>query len=197
MNKKEFLMIIENELSKFETSEVNEIINFYDEIISDKVENNIPEEEAVKSLGSINKIIKDIKLNIVLKRSNNNQSSSFKNFWIILGICSTPILLPLGIAFLAVFIALVAVLLSLNIAFGAVGISVFVAYLAESIRSLIMNQSLGQVFLQLGIGLFVGSLFLLLFIKSLRLTKLFLNAVNRRFLKIIRKITKKEDVHHV
>lgn len=197
MNKKELLLIIENELSKFETSEVNEIINFYDEIISDKVENNIPEEEAVKSLGSIDKIIKDIKLNIVLKRSNNNQSSSFKNFWIILGICSTPILLPLGIAFLAVFIALVAVLLSLNIIFGAVGISVFIAYLGESIRSLLTNQSIGQVFLQLGIGLFVGSLFLLLFIKSLRLTKLFLNAVNRRFLKIIRKITKKEDMHHV
>jgi uncharacterized membrane protein len=85
MNKQEFLKEIKSKLNHFQSSELDEITNYYNEIIEDKMEAGLNEEEAINSLGSIETIVNEIKINIVSKRSDEKKTNTLKNFLIILG----------------------------------------------------------------------------------------------------------------
>lgn len=193
MNKKDFLKKIENNLKSFEKSEINEIINYYEEIIADKMENGFTEEEAVDSLGDVDSITNEIKVNIVMKRSNKKNTNSLKNFIIILGICSTPILIPLGIAFAVLFFVLFITLFSLIISFGLSGIGVIISVFVQSISTLVSGGEISVIFIQLGLGLLSGAILILLTLELVRLTKILLNKTNKLFLKIIKKKSKKGE----
>ncbi|MEG2116522.1 MAG: DUF1700 domain-containing protein [Clostridia bacterium] len=52
MTKKEFLSELAKSLKRFPQNEVDKSIDFYSELIDDKIEDGISEEEAVESLGS-------------------------------------------------------------------------------------------------------------------------------------------------
>ena len=53
MTKLEFLNELERQLSGLSQAEISKTTSFYSEIISDKTEDGMTEEEAVASLGSI------------------------------------------------------------------------------------------------------------------------------------------------
>lgn len=61
MSKEEFIQILNNEISSL--PDHNDIISYYHELISDKIDAGYTEEEAVESLGNIDDIIKSIKEN--------------------------------------------------------------------------------------------------------------------------------------
>ncbi len=60
MNKADFLKLLEADLQKMNASEKNKYINYYDEMISDYVENGMTETEAVKKVGSPTKIASEL-----------------------------------------------------------------------------------------------------------------------------------------
>lgn len=192
MNKVEFLNQIENNLKEFKEEETKEIINYYDEIIADKIEAGLSETEAVRSLGNVSDITNEIKVNIVMNRSDKKSTNALKNFLIILGIASTPILLPLGIVFAILFITLFIVLFALVFSFGASGIAVIIAIITQSVVTVITTGEIGAFFIQLGLGLAAGSILLLLTIELFKLTKFLLNKTNKLFSKVIKKRLRKE-----
>lgn len=138
MRKSEFLRTLENKLKKFNNSEVQRICEFYQELIVEKIDDGMSEEEAVASLGDINNIVNQVTADLIIERSQEKKPSPMKNFVIILGICASPILIPIGIAlfstFFAVFISMFAILISFSITAIALFISMF-PFIIDIIRS--------------------------------------------------------------
>ena len=60
MSKKEFLKKLSKALKKLVPSERSRYIGYYDEVISDMVDNGVSEEEAVAKQGGVEKIAEDI-----------------------------------------------------------------------------------------------------------------------------------------
>ena len=79
MTKNEFIRELENRIKKY--SDHSEIISYYYELIQDKMDSGMSEEEAVSSLGSLDKIVRDIEMErdslkdevVVNETSENNQ----------------------------------------------------------------------------------------------------------------------------
>ena len=60
MNKKQFIASLRKKLSRLPRAEADERLNFYSEMIDDRMEEGLSEEEAVKAVGSIDNISKQI-----------------------------------------------------------------------------------------------------------------------------------------
>ncbi len=61
MRKREFLYRLDTALESFPTSEREEIIHYYEELIQDALDNGEDEENFIDKLGSIDKIVRTIK----------------------------------------------------------------------------------------------------------------------------------------
>ena len=57
MNKKEFISILEKRLNGIPKQDIDNTIEYYNEIIMDKQDDGLSEEEAINSLGTIDEII--------------------------------------------------------------------------------------------------------------------------------------------
>jgi len=53
MNKEGFLKRIKGDLRKFNQLEVEKALDYYEELINDKVDSGLSEEEAINSLGDL------------------------------------------------------------------------------------------------------------------------------------------------
>lgn len=60
MNKKNFLKTLKKQLKKLKSAELKKQLNYYDELLSDMVENGLSEEEAVARFGSPKDIAQEI-----------------------------------------------------------------------------------------------------------------------------------------
>ena len=89
MNKREFIKKLKEMLSDLPEKEINERIEFYSEMIDDRIEDGLTEEQAIKDIGTVEEVSKQIIDEIPLfkiikhklKKSKNktqNQSSTKK-----------------------------------------------------------------------------------------------------------------------
>ena len=126
MLKQEFLDQLSAKLSGLPKAEIQERLNFYHEMICDRMEEGISEQDAVAELGDIqdiaSQIIQDIPLTRLAKEKIKSQKS-LKGWEITLLAVGSPLWLSLLIAVLAVvfsvYISLWAVIVSLWATFGA------------------------------------------------------------------------------
>jgi uncharacterized membrane protein len=129
MNKLEFKNELVKKLSRtFPDDEIQNAILYYEEIIDERCEHGEYEENIIHSFGDISTIVSKITAEIVVKRSETKSVKiAWRNFIIILAICSSPVLLPVGIAFVGVAIGLgvafISVVFALLLAAIAVAIS--------------------------------------------------------------------------
>lgn len=166
MIKKEFMENLYNRLSTIDTNERNNIINYYDELIDDKVDSGTPVEEAIRELGSVDEIIIRLNFNIDNKKRNNiiNKSDSTTNrnskkmdreqkkILIIILICTFPFWIGILGGVFGILIAVICIIFSIFIA----GISLTLSGLFGIIINIFglgSLLSLGVSFLILGIGL--------------------------------------------
>lgn len=118
MNKQEFLSELERALGKLPHAEVEQALAFYDEAISDRMEDGLSEAEAVADLGPIDEITAQIAAETppiprAIARANTGSRTlnivllaAFSPIWI-------PIVLALAAATLAVYVAIWAVIAAL------------------------------------------------------------------------------------
>lgn len=64
MNKKVFLEELRNWMEEFSMEQIERTLSYYEEIISDKMEEGMTEEEVVRSLGSPEEIVKEMLLEL-------------------------------------------------------------------------------------------------------------------------------------
>ena len=124
MNKQEFIDLLRKRLSHLPQRDIEERLNFYGEMIDDRIEEGLSEDEAVLQIGSIDEIASQILADYPKsKKQRTRVKRSLKAWEIALLAVGSPIWASLLIAALAVvlslYISLWAVIISLWAVFGA------------------------------------------------------------------------------
>ena len=136
MNKKEFLESLHKSLKGLPNDEVNERIEFYSEMIDERIEEGTTETEAVSAIGNVDdisaQILSEVPLTKIIKEKVNPKRS-LKAWNIILLIVGSPIWFSLLVAIFAVVLALYVSLWAVVISLWAVEISLAVCSVAALI----------------------------------------------------------------
>ena len=176
MNKTEFLEKLRAALNGLPQSDIDEKVSFYCEMIDDRVEDGLSEEAAVASVGSVEKIVREIVADIPLSKIAKEKIKPRRKMraWeIVLLILGSPIWLSLLIAAFAVLISVYACIWS--------GIAVFWSAFASLAAVFLFGVTFGVWtmvagtfpvgVLLLGGGLASGGLAIFSFIGCLAATK--------------------------
>ncbi len=109
MNKQEFLQSLKSGLSSLPKSDLDERLAFYSEMIDDRMEEGLSEEQAVAQIGDVSKIITQTVSDTPLKdivKQKIKKTRKLKVWEIVLLALGSPIWLSLAIAAFAVILSL-------------------------------------------------------------------------------------------
>ena len=189
MNKEQFLTELAAALAGLPEDDIEKSLEYYSEIIDDRTEDGLSEEEAVAALGTITEIraqiIKDTPLPKIIKEKVKPKRS-FRGWEIAVIIIGFPLWFPLLVAAAAVILSVYVTLWSVIIAFFAVDIAFFAGALAGVLASLpvFITGNAAAGLLLIGAGLLCagfGILWLFLCIGTTKgivwLTKVFIKSL--------------------
>lgn len=201
MNKAEFLNELKKQISEYPIEETQKSMEYYAEMIDDRVEDGMTEAEAVASLGTVDSIANQIKCELpittLVKQRAKEQSKGKKMpVWaIILLILGFPLwggivafILGMVIMFYSLIWAMDAVLWSVVLSFGAGALTGIIGFFVSLFR-----LSLGSAVFYLGSGMLCGGLGIFIFIGTLLITKGIILGTKRCFLWIKQAIVGKEN----
>lgn len=176
MNKQEFLEKIRNQLAGLSEDDIKKSIDYYTEMIEDRMEEGLTEEEAVKEMGKPEEVASQILMDTPfskLVKVKVKPKKSLSILSIILIVLGSPVWLPLVAAFfiiiLSVYIVLwsfVLVLYSVVLSLAAGGVSGLLA----SVMIMFNVDILCGVF-TLGVAIVCAGLSVLLFFGSNQVVK--------------------------
>ena len=153
MNKEQFLIELASALAGLPEADIEKSLDFYSEMIDDRVEDGVSEEEAVAAIGTIEEIktqiLKDIPITKIIKEKVKPKRS-FRGWEIAVIIIGFPLWFPL-------LIAAASVILSLYITLWAVIITLYaveVAFMASAFGGVIASMAL-LIFRHTAAGLFL------------------------------------------
>lgn len=156
MTKLQFLLALHDKLSGLPQDDVEQRLNFYSEMIEDRMEDGLGEEEAVAAIGSVAEIAAQIVADIPLAKIAKEKIKPKRRLsaWeIVLLAMGSPIWLALLIAAVAVGFSVYVVLWSLVISLWAVEASVWACALAGVIGiAFAFNGNVLTGFAMLGAG---------------------------------------------
>ncbi|MBE6143106.1 MAG: DUF1700 domain-containing protein [Erysipelotrichaceae bacterium] len=176
MKKEEFLNKLRIKLSNLPKEDLEERINFYSEMIDDRIEDGFKEEEAINDIGTLDEVSRQVIANYPLKKLIKEKVTPKKKIniaTIILLVLGSPIWLSLLIAVIVVLFSLYVVLASLLISLWAV----FIALVAGGLGGIVLGVIYifqGSGALLLGGSIICLGLGILLFFGCKELTKLFM-----------------------
>jgi len=170
VTKAEFITELKKRLSGLPMRELEESLSFYGEMIDDRIEDGLPEEDAVKDVGEISEIAEQIISEIpltTLAKERIKPKRRIKDWETVLLVLGSPIWLSLIIAVFAVTVSVYAVLWSVIVsvwaAFGAFvggsvgGVGAFAIFVCTAdIPSALVMLSGGAVCAGLAIFTFIG-----------------------------------------
>lgn len=199
MRKEEFISKLRKKLSGMPKKEIEERLNFYSEMIDDKIEEGILEDDAVSSLGSIDsiaeQIISDIPFSKIAKE-RMTQKRRFKTWEIVLIAVGSPIWFSLLVALFSVVISLCAVVFALEVSLWAIIVSLAVCspfvVVAGFISIFVNNAPIGLLFI--GSGLILAGLSIVLFLIVKPTLKGGISFVKKLALWVKKLFVKKEDL---
>ena len=123
MTKNEFLEQLRRGLSGLPMEDIDERLNFYSEMIDDRIEEGLSEAEAVSAVGSVSDIVSQILRETPLTKLVKEKVKPAKplKWWaIVLIVLGSPIWLSLLIAAAVIVLAVYVVLWSLDVSLWAV-----------------------------------------------------------------------------
>ena len=127
MNRLKFILSLQEKLSFLSKEDLEERLSFYNEIIDDRMEEGLSEEEAVAQIGSVEQIVNQVLEETPIKnlvKEKIKPKKQWKSWNIALLVLGSPIWLSLLICAFAVVISLFAALWSVVISLWAVFASV-------------------------------------------------------------------------
>lgn len=104
MNKVEFLEELQNKLKGLPKSDIDNRIEFYDEMIDDMCQEGLTEEQAIEKLGGVDEVVKQIASEttlISLVKEKTKPNRSLRGWEIAMLIVGFPLWFPLLITFLS------------------------------------------------------------------------------------------------
>lgn len=133
MNKIEFLTVLRERLQGLPEEDINKSIDFYCEMIDDRVEDGMSEVEAVEALGNIEEIISQILSEVSLPKLVKEKvkpKRALKAWEIVLLVLGAPLWIPLLAAVILTVLAVYLSVWSVIISLYAVDLSIAVSGLA-------------------------------------------------------------------
>lgn len=195
MRKQDFIKELRLNLSFLPKEEIDDRISFYSELIDDKIEEGVKEEDAIKSIGSIdeiiNQIIDEMSLSKIAK-DKIKQKRKLSGLEIALIIVGSPIWLSLLLSLIAVLFSLYIIGWSIVISIWAILISliaVLVAGIVLTIISLFSNiyivalSYLGATLVILGLTILMHYVCKIITRLYIKLTKLIVLSIKKKMLK--------------
>ena len=198
MNKSEFINSLSKKLTFLPENEINERVNFYCEMIDDRIEDGASEEDAVSSIGRIDDIVTQIVSEIPLTKIAKERvkpKRRFSTLGIVLISIGSPIWLSLLLSFFAVIFSLYASLWSVIVSFWAVFGS-FIGFVFGGIIGglvFIFSGSVASGVCIIGCGIILAGLSIFAFYGCKELTKLTLRFTKYLVLSTKMKLIKKEQ----
>ena len=195
MTKPEFLEELKSSLSGLPDDEIKERLSFYSEIIDDRIEEGITEEDAVLSLGKISDIVTETIADTPLKKIVKKKVEKKRtiHLWeIVLIILGAPLWVPIIISLLTIALSLYAVIWALVISLCAVEVSLFACTLCSAFLGIfyIIKSNLPACLASFSLTLFCIGLSIIMFYiclmaskATIRLTKKFILTVKMKFVK--------------
>lgn len=169
MKKSDFLAVLQIELNKLPPKELQEQLNFYSEMIDDRMEEGLSEEEAVAKIGSVSDILSQMNRPSVTRigrttSAKNKSENKNKGLITALVVMASPIWISLLAVWFSLVVSAVAVIWSLWISFIAVEVA-FAASGLYGIVAMVVFSINGEWELGMGVfgaGLILGGLSLLI-----------------------------------
>ena len=147
--KQQFFHHLNKELKKyFSQQEIDEIVDYYEELIDDRLERGESIEHILNSYQP-KEIARAMIPQVVSKRDSHDQKTTSSLWLILLILFSSPILIPLGVVYLVVMIVAFSILLS----GGIVMASGVIAFIGQIIRAIATQLIFADALLMVGIGL--------------------------------------------
>lgn len=195
MNKQEYLESIRSRISAMPADDVNRFMDYYSEMIDDRVEDGLSEEEAVADMGSpdaaVEQILEDMPLTKLVKEKIKPKHE-LKAWEVVLIVLGSPVWIPLLITAAVLWLTLWIVAFALLISFYAVVLSFAVAGIGGLICTipLFIANSPYTAVLMLGAAL-IGIGIAILFVVSVKpvtvgifkVCKASVNGIKRMFVK--------------
>lgn len=167
MSKNEFLAELSKGFCGLPQKDIEDRLAFYSEIIEERIEEGLSEEEAVSSVGSVEEIIKQVKADISFTKIAKERLDPKRNlkFWeIVFLVLGSPIWLSLVIALaiviISIYVSLWSVICSLWAAFGALVCCSFYEMIAGVAVACSSNRLSGIAMLSIGLILLGLSIFM-------------------------------------
>ncbi len=142
MNRQEFLAAIEEKLEGMPDEDVSSSLDYYEEMINERIDDGMSEEEAIRDMGSVDditaRIFAEQPLALVLRdniRDKIKPSRALKVWEIVLIVLGSPLWISLLAAGLAVVVALTAVALSVYAALWCVILALWLCVFALGIAA--------------------------------------------------------------
>ena len=195
MRKQDFIKELRLNLSFLPKEEIDDRISFYSELIDDKIEEGVKEEDAIKSIGSIDEIINQIIDEMPLSKIAKDkikQKRKLNGLEIALIIVGSPIWLSLLLSLIAVLFSLYIIGWSIVISIWAILISliaVLVAGIVLTIISLFSNiyivalSYLGATLVILGLTILMHYVCKIITKLYIKITKLIVLSIKKKMLK--------------
>lgn len=188
MNKRDFFRIIRKKLHRFGDEVSQDAVEFYEEIINEKIrETGISEEQAIASLGDPNKLAVEMASDLVVANKLKNPSRGI--FWLLGSLALSPVLLPVAITALTLYIVIFSVWGSLTIAFGGAALGSIIG----GVYSLFVLGNLGASLITLGGSLIAATILTALCIVTFKYGLDFINLITVKMVRKIKEKTDKED----
>lgn len=197
MNKEAFILALGERLSELPWEEVDERLAFYIEMIDDRMEEGLSEEDAVAAVGSVDEIasqiIADIPLSTILKKKLKPKRRLGTGTTILL-ILGSPVWLPLLISGFAVVFSLYISLWAVVISLWSVVASLWGCTLGGIVSGVFFavngNMTAGAALL--GCALICAGLSILLFFGCKAATKAAVQLAKKPVLAMKKRLAKKE-----
>ena len=176
MTKQAFFTELKARLSGLPSAEANERFSFYDEMINDRIEDGLSEEEAVAQVGTpeeiSNQILSEIPLSALVKEKVRSKRA-LRVWEIILLILGFPLWFPLLLSAFIIILAFYIVIWSLVISLFAIDLSLGFASIAALVMAIIylFQGKISSAVLMLGASAICAGLTVLLFIGSITAAK--------------------------
>ncbi len=175
MNREQFFQALRARLAGLPEADIVSSLEYYGEMIDDRVEDGVPEEVAVAAVGSVDEIAGQILMDMPLTKlvkARVKPQRRLKAWEIVLLVVGSPVWLPLLIALAAVVLAVYITLWAVIVSLYAAVLSVAVAAIACLIGGFVLSPlSLPGVLLGLGGALVCAGLAVLMFLGCTALAK--------------------------
>ena len=176
MNKQQFIDELRKGLSGLPPKDIDERLSFYSEMIDDRIEEGVPEEEAVAGIGDVNEVVSQIIAETPLTKIVKEKvrpKRQLRAWEIILIILGAPLWIPLLFAAISVILSVYIVLWSLIVSIWAIEVSLIASSFGALISSAVyvFQGYIASAVASVGVGLFCAGASIFLFFGCLAVTK--------------------------